>query len=88
MSENTMKTEEAVKLVTEAVEKKPNWMFIACDSEGKGTMLINGHSGKTVTFLLDSMIKNPTLGEGMFQLLKPLVDQYQEHRKKVNKNIN
>lgn len=83
-----MKTADAVKMVTESVESKPNWIFLACDNQGKGTMFINGDSGKSITFLLDSMMKNPTLGEGMFQLLKPLVDRYSEHRRKTNKNIN
>jgi hypothetical protein len=82
-----MKKEDALKLVNDMIEQYPNWMFFACDDK-TGGMAVNGDSRKVGAFILSTMKSNKAVGESLSATFSAILQDYQKHMNKTDKNVN
>lgn len=82
-----MKTEEAVKLINDMIKQYPHFLFFACDLK-TGGMALNGDSRRVGAFILSTMKSNKAVGESLSKTFSAILQDYQAHKNKTDKNVN
>ena len=82
-----LKPEAAIKIVNDMIREYPNFLFFACD-EKTGGMALNGDSRRVGQFIMGLMKSNKAVGESLSGTFSAILQDYQKHKNRTDKNIN